>query len=91
MIDSEMPFQQRKPLAALETDEVIRLYGLPERDGRLARQRRNRFPGLHQCLMDIVDKFREICRRYCIAGDMGGDDLDCQRAHCFFGHIPVLW
>ena len=30
MIDSEMPFQHRKPLAALETDQVIGLYGLPD-------------------------------------------------------------
>ena len=41
---------------------------------------RNRLPGLHQCLMDIVDKFREVGRRYGIVADMGADDLDCQRA-----------
>ena len=85
-----MPFQHRKPLAALETDQVICLYGLPDRDGRLAMRRRNRLPGLHQCLMDIVDKFREVRLGYGVVADMGADDLDCQRAHCFFGHIPVL-
>ena len=90
MINSEMPFQHRKPLAALETDQLICLYGLPDRDGRLAMRRRNRLPGLYQCLMDIVDKFREVRRGYGVVADMGADDLDCQRAHCFFGHIPVL-
>ena len=76
-------------LPAFEADQVICLYGLPDRDGRLALRRRNRLPGLHQCLMDIVDKFREVRRGYGVVADMRAYDLGRQPAHYVSSAISV--
>jgi len=57
-------------LPTLEANQVIRLHGLTDGDGRLAPLRRNPLPGGGQRPVDVVDQFREIRRVHCITTDM---------------------
>jgi hypothetical protein len=68
-------------LLAFEANQVIRLSGLSDGNGRLALLRRWRLLRIGHRPVNIIDQFREIRRVHCTTGHMRRYNLGLQTEH----------